>query len=448
MRSRRRLALGVVSCAVLLLGLTGTLEAASKRQSAALDATSAATRGASEPLAYETASVITRKSARLTLFDAALVSIGRQPVDQAVAAASLRDDLSAYPFILLSRDTSVLVSMCGVDTALCAVKPSGSGAAVATATPVEPTAVASAASAASRAATGSRFETTAFVLPEEDSGVRAGAIVRNLGETLKQADLPPGVAAQVLRIFDTRVNLKAGAHANDSYRILYERIDHGSAPTRRLRVSAVEIRLGGKLYRAAWFQAKGQKSGAYYAFDGQPLAAAPFVIPVSHQRISSPFGMRIHPVHGERHGHSGVDFAAPTGTPVQAASAGKVRFVGWEPGYGNYVVVQHPGGHTTWYAHLSAFEKGLRSGMPVTQGQRLGAVGSTGTATGPHLHFEVRANNVPIEPLGFIARTTPQRLAGEQRVAFNRTVQGVRTQFAALLATPNMASVEARAHTS
>ena len=91
MRSRRRLALGVVSCAVLLLGLTGTLEAASKRQSAALDATSAATRGASEPLAYETASVITRKSARLTLFDAALVSIGRQPVDQAVAAAGVQN---------------------------------------------------------------------------------------------------------------------------------------------------------------------------------------------------------------------------------------------------------------------------------------------------------------------------------------------------------------------
>lgn len=434
-----------MSCAVLLLGLTGTLEAASKRQSGVRDMTPAVASGANESLPVETAFALTRGSVRLTLFDAELASSGRQPADHPAMLAPLREDLSSYPFIALSRDESVLVSMCGFDTALCAVKPLGDGSAEATsATPVAPTVVASAASDAPRANAVKRLDATAFVLPEEDAGARTGAIVRNLGETLKHADLPPGVAAQVLRIFDARINPNANAHANDSYRILYERIDRNSAPTRRLHVSAVEIRLGGKLHRAAWFKAPGQKNGAYYSFDGQPLAAAPFVLPVSHSRISSSFGMRIHPVRGERHGHTGVDFAAPTGTPVHAAGAGKVRFVGWEPGYGNYVVVQHPGGHTTWYGHLSAFAKGLRAGMPVTQRQHLGAVGSTGTATGPHLHFEVRTNNLPIEPLGFIARATPQRLAGEQRVAFNRTVQGVRTQLAALPATLNTASADVR----
>ncbi|MGU7816114.1 M23 family metallopeptidase [Burkholderia sp. AW49-1] len=434
MGASRRLALGVVSCAVLLLGVAGTLEASSQRQSGSPKPTPAAAAAgapdANAPRPNGSTAPLARESVRLTLFDAELVADGRQPGDHAPAASTWRDVLSSYPVIVLSRDDSVLVSMCGVETALCAA---------------EPAALTLTASAAPQAGPMKHLDATAFALPEEDSGARAGAIVRNLGETLKHADLPPGVAAQVLRIFETRVNPHAGAHANDSYRILYERIDRGSAPKRRMQVSAVELRLGGKLYRAAWFQAPGQKGGAYYTFDGQPLAAAPFVLPVSHYRISSSFGMRTHPVHGEQHGHTGVDLAAPAGTPVHAAGAGKVRFIGWEPGYGNYVVLQHPGGHTTWYGHLSAFEKGLRAGMTVTQGQRLGAVGSTGTATGPHLHFEVRAKNVPIEPLAFIARTTPQPLAGEQRVAFNRTVQGVRTQLAALPAVLNTASVEPHA---
>ncbi|WP_407060397.1 M23 family metallopeptidase, partial [Burkholderia ubonensis] len=317
-RSSRRLTFGIVSCAVLLLSLTGTPEALSKRQSASHDAMLETTRGVNEYLPHETTSTPTRESVRLTLFDAGLASIDRQAVDHAAVVSPLRDDLSSYPFISLSRGESVLVSMCGFYTTLCAVKPLDDGAASTAATPVAQAAVASAASGVPQAVPVKRLEATAFVLPEEDSGARAGAIVRNLNETLKQADLPPGVSAQVLRIFDTRINPNAKAHGNDSYRILYERIDGNTAPKRRMHVSAVEIRLGGKLYRAAWFKAPGQKNGAYYSFDGHPLAAAPFVIPVSHHRVSSPFGMRSHPVHGERHGHTGVDFAAPIGTPVHA----------------------------------------------------------------------------------------------------------------------------------
>ena len=161
------------------------------------------------------------------------------------------------------------------------------------------------------------------------------------------------------------------------------------------------------------------------------LAGARFAMPVSANRISSHFGTRVHPITGARHVHSGVDLAAPAGRAVHAAERGVVSFIGTEPrGYGKYVVIRHDGGYASYYAHLSAFEPTLRTGMRVARGQRVGAVGSTGTATGPHLHFEVRRHARLVDPVALVQAGKAAKLKGERRVAFNRVVVDARTRLA------------------
>ncbi|WP_081067855.1 M23 family metallopeptidase [Burkholderia territorii] len=139
-------------------------------------------------------------------------------------------------------------------------------------------------------------------------------------------------------------------------------------------------------------------NGNHQAFGGDVRTAHRLAIPVGHTRTSSPFGGRLHPVTGVRHNHGGIDLAAPTGTPVAAVSIGMVEFIGRERGYGKYIIVRHVNNYRTLYAHLSAFEPRLRVGVIVRRGQPIGAVGRTGMATGPHLHFEVRYRNKPIDP--------------------------------------------------
>ncbi|VVE62075.1 peptidase M23B [Pandoraea anapnoica] len=128
-------------------------------------------------------------------------------------------------------------------------------------------------------------------------------------------------------------------------------------------------------------------------------SATSFVTPVAGARVSSEFGTRRHPVRRVSHTHTGVDFAAPAGTPVLAAADGRVKFIGFERrGFGHYVVISHRYGSETVYAHLSAMERGLRVGDAVVAGKQIGAVGQTGMATGPHLHFELRRNGNPVDP--------------------------------------------------
>ena len=120
-------------------------------------------------------------------------------------------------------------------------------------------------------------------------------------------------------------------------------------------------------------------------------------------RVSSPFGGRVHPIAGKRHQHTGADLAVPRGTGVQAVAAGTVeRIVQTRGGYGRLVVVAHDAGYTSWYAHLDRFAPGLAVGQHVQQGTPLGQVGSSGAATGPHLHLEIRLHDAPLEPLALL----------------------------------------------
>lgn len=155
-----------------------------------------------------------------------------------------------------------------------------------------------------------------------------------------------------------------------------------------------------------------RRSGAPAALPTQPSPAPahlPFAAPLDTIRLTSTFGARVHPLNKTSHVHSGIDLAAPTGTPVMAAAAGTVEFVGADPFYGNYIVLRHGDHRQTYYGHLSAFEHGLAVGQSVQQGQLIGKVGSTGQSTGPHLHFEIREQRQPVDPLMLTAGVAPTR---------------------------------------
>lgn len=270
-----------------------------------------------------------------------------------------------------------------------------------------------------------------FTLAEPDRGTRAGPIAGTLRASLARAELPPGVAAQVMRLLAARIDTKQRGAIGDTSRVAFEPDDGATLPG-GVRVTAFDVRFRGQRVAGVWFAPDAGAQGAYYDLAGVPLAGTRFAMPVAATRISSHFGTRVHPVTGARHVHSGVDLAAPAGRAVHASERGVVSFIGTEPnGYGKYVVIRHGGGYASYYAHLSAFEPTLRTGARVVRGQRVGAVGSTGTATGPHLHFEVRRHARLVDPIELVQAAQAARLKGERRVAFNRVARAARTQLAA-----------------
>ena len=164
--------------------------------------------------------------------------------------------------------------------------------------------------------------------------------------------------------------------------------------------------------------------------NGESLVRAYLSSPVEFSRISSGFSMRLHPILNSWRQHNGTDFAAPTGTAVRSVGDGVVDFAGQQSGYGNIVIVNHRNNQQTVYAHLSRMD--VRSGQNVTQGQFIGAVGSTGWATGPHLHFEFRVNGAFVDPLTAIAQQTGGAvLSAASRPAFARLAIATRMELSA-----------------
>ncbi|HDR9250688.1 M23 family metallopeptidase [Burkholderia vietnamiensis] len=269
-----------------------------------------------------------------------------------------------------------------------------------------------------------------YAEPDRTHGMRAGDIELTLSDTLDRLDVPPEVRIQLGDLVTGKVAMRASAQRGDYYRIAYD--TNNGTP----HLTAVELRVAGRRFGAIWFHAPGAEHGAYYTLDGAPLEAAAFTMPVKWTRISSFFGERVHPLSQAMAFHTGVDLAAPTGTPVDAAADGVVSFVGTDPGgYGHYVIVDHADGYSTYYAHLSAYARGLKVGETVKQGQRIGSVGMTGAATGPHLHFEVRIANDPVDPLVTLASAQTE-LSDMQRTAFRQEAAQWRFRLASVGTTP------------
>ncbi|MBP7568040.1 MAG: M23 family metallopeptidase, partial [Burkholderiaceae bacterium] len=199
-------------------------------------------------------------------------------------------------------------------------------------------------------------------------------------------------------------------------------------PLRAGRVLSAEFVNNGKTFQAMWFQEPGTKGG-YYTLNGDSLQRAFLASPMAFSRITSGFKMRFHPILKTWRAHNGVDYAAPTGTPVRSVGDGVVEFAGVQNGFGNVVFIKHRGGNTTVYAHLSKIN--VRRGQSVAQGDNVGAVGMTGWATGPHLHFEFRVNGEVRDPLTVARQAETVPLSTASRPAFDRLAAGYRVQLGA-----------------
>ncbi|AEC22078.1 metallopeptidase [Pusillimonas sp. T7-7] len=247
-----------------------------------------------------------------------------------------------------------------------------------------------------------------------------GVIRSSLFGATDAAGIPDAITMQMTEILGSKIDFIRDLRSDDYFRIVYETYSHNGHEVGSGRVLALEFSNRNKTYEAVWFTPEGE-SGSYYDFEGASLKGAFLRTALKFTRISSTFGMRKHPVHGVWRGHKGVDYAAPSGTPIHATADGVVEFKGKKNGYGNTIILKHHNGYSTLYAHQSRYAKGLRKGNKVSQGQLIGYVGSTGWATGPHLHYEFRVNNKPIDPLSIdlpVART----LDKSQRKAFEQTV--------------------------
>jgi murein DD-endopeptidase MepM/ murein hydrolase activator NlpD len=179
----------------------------------------------------------------------------------------------------------------------------------------------------------------------------------------------------------------------DRFQVAFERLVSEDGEVRFGRVLAADLTMSGKDLTAFRFESGGQP--AYYDAEGNSLRRAFLRAPVQFRRISSTFARaRFHPILGITRRHEGTDYAAAPGTPVMAAGDGVVLRAGWSGGYGNLIEIRHRNGITTRYGHLRGFAHGVRTGTRVEQGRTIGFVGSTGLASGPHLHYEFRVNGV------------------------------------------------------
>ena len=220
-------------------------------------------------------------------------------------------------------------------------------------------------------------------------------ILQSLYRSATNQKIPIGVIIEFARVYGFQVDFQRDIRKNDSFQIMYEAfIDDNKKVIETGNILFANLRLSGQNNSFYYFDKKG--SEGHYDKNGKSVKKALMKTPINGARLSSPFGMRKHPIDGFNKMHKGTDFAAPMGTPIMASGDGVIKKAGWCGGGGNCVVIKHNSTYQTIYAHMSKFASGIRSGVRVKQGQIIGYVGSTGKSTGPHLHYEVVVNGKKI----------------------------------------------------
>jgi murein DD-endopeptidase MepM/ murein hydrolase activator NlpD len=288
-----------------------------------------------------------------------------------------------------------------------------------------------------RTATGlqARMETDTL---QASTKLSSGTIRSSLFAATDAANLPDSVAVQVAEIFASGIDFRRDLRRGDRFSVVYESLEADGETLQAGRVLSAEFVNDGKAHEAVWFGEDNSK-GAYYGFDGQSSRLAFLSSPLEFSRVSSGYGMRFHPVLGRNKVHLGVDYAAPTGTPVRTIADGVVSFAGWQRGYGNVIEIDHSGKKSTLYAHLSRID--VKEGARVAQGDFIGAVGSTGMSTGPHLHFEFLDNGVHQDPLAIARQSDNIPINAALRTKFDAVAQAQRLELNAA-ATVQQASAE------
>jgi murein DD-endopeptidase MepM/ murein hydrolase activator NlpD len=213
------------------------------------------------------------------------------------------------------------------------------------------------------------------------------------------SQIPDSVVNQIIEMFSTSIDFRSDLKRGDRFNVVYETYWLDGEMVRTGRILAGEFVNRGVAYQSVWYEDPVTHQGGYYSLDGKALKKAFLKSPVAFNRISSGFSMRVHPVFGTWKKHEGVDMAAPMGTPIKASGDGVVDFVGTQNGYGNFVVLKHWSNYSTAYGHMSRFASGLHRGQKVSQGDVIGYVGTTGWATGPHLHYEFRIGGHATDPM-------------------------------------------------
>jgi murein DD-endopeptidase MepM/ murein hydrolase activator NlpD len=258
--------------------------------------------------------------------------------------------------------------------------------------------------------------------------VGSGTIRSSLFGAADEAGIPDAITVQMVDIFAGEIDFHRRLRVGDRFALVYETLEADGEPMRTGRVVSAQFVNAGRQLEAIWFQEPGT-NGGYFDFDGRSLERAFLASPMEVTRITSGFSMRMHPILNSWRAHKGVDYGAPTGAPVRTVADGIVDFSGQMSGYGNVVKINHGKGDITLYAHLSRID--VRLGQPVQRGQRIGGVGSTGWATGPHLHFEFHQNGIQRDPLEVARQSKSIELSAQARPQFSVAARAMRTQLVA-----------------
>ena len=268
----------------------------------------------------------------------------------------------------------------------------------------------------------------------------SATISSSLFAATDEAGIPDAVAVQLAEIFSGQIDFRR-LRKGDRLSVVYEALQADGETMRSGKVLSAEFVNNGKSNQAVLFQDGASTSkGQYYTFDGQSLRKAFLASPLEFTRMSSGYGIRVHPITNDKRAHKGIDYAAPTGTPIRTVGDGVVEFAGSQRGYGNVIEIKHRDGKSTLFAHLSRID--VSKGQKVEQGNIVGAVGSTGFSTGPHLHFEFRVDGEHRDPLTLVAEgggAAP--LTAASKLVFDKTSALMRGQLAQA-ATVQLASAE------
>ncbi|WP_434212415.1 peptidoglycan DD-metalloendopeptidase family protein [[Pseudomonas] boreopolis] len=246
--------------------------------------------------------------------------------------------------------------------------------------------------------------------------VTSGEITSSLYAAAGKAGLPlSAVATMTDEIFKYDIDFDKDLQPGDRFSVVMDETWREGERIDTSKILAATFTTGGKTYTGFRFERAG-KPAEYFDINGRPLKKSFIRMPVAYSRISSTFGARKHPVLGTMRMHKGIDYAAPSGTPIMAAGDARVQFVGQQRGYGNVVILDHGRGYSTLYGHMSRFGK-VKAGQRINQGTVIGYVGMTGLATGPHLHYEFRVNGTQRNPAS-VTMPPPEPLKGAELAAF------------------------------
>ena len=241
-------------------------------------------------------------------------------------------------------------------------------------------------------------------------------ILNSLYRAATKQKIPANIIIEFAGIYGFQVDFQRDIRKKDSFQIMYEVfVNDKEKVIETGNVLFANLKLSGENLPLYYYDGKG--SEGHYDKNGKSVKKALMKTPINGARLSSPFGMRKHPIDGFNKMHRGTDFAAPMGTPIMASGDGVIKKAGWCGGGGNCIVIKHNSTYQTIYAHMSKFASGIRSGVRVKQGQTIGFVGSTGKSTGPHLHYEVVVNGKKVNSQK-LKLPSGKVLKGEERKIF------------------------------